>query len=72
MRSLYLNAITNLTAILSAVDLDPKVDISTELCFLLSHITGAWLQKINMPVYDDLVTFFMHYLHLQNSAWTSV
>ena len=56
-RSLYRNAITNSTAILSAVNSDTEIDVSTELCFLLSHITGARLQNINVPGCDRLVTF---------------
>ena len=57
MRRFYHNTITNLTAILIAVNLDPEVNVSTEFCFLLSHITGAWLQNINMPVCDHLINF---------------
>ena len=53
--SLYHNAITNLTVSLSAVKSDPKVNVLTEFCFLLSHITGALLQNINMHVFDYLV-----------------
>ena len=56
MRSLYHNAITNSTASLSAVNSDPKVDVWTELCFLLSHTTGDRLSNINIPVCDCLVT----------------
>ena len=56
MRSLYYNAITNSAVRLSAANLDPKVNVSTEFCFLLIHITSAWLQNINMPVCDHLVT----------------
>ena len=56
MSSLYRNAITNSTASLSAVNLDMKFDILTELFFLLSHITGDWLQNINIPVCYRLVT----------------
>ena len=33
-----------------------EVDVSNEFCFLLSHITGAWLQNINMPVFGRLAT----------------
>ena len=58
MHSLYYNAITNLTASLSTVNLNTKVDVSTELCFLLRHITGARLQNINIPVCDRLVTLY--------------
>ena len=50
MRSFYCSTITNLTANLSGVNSDLKVGVLTELCFLLSHITGAWLQNINMHV----------------------
>ena len=50
MRSLYHNAITKSTVSLSAVNSDPKVDVLTKFCFLLSHITGARLQNINIPV----------------------
>ena len=56
MRSLYCNAITDSTASLSAVNSDSKDYVSTKLCFLLSHITGARLQNINMPVCGCLVT----------------
>ena len=56
MRSLYYNVITNLTAILRAVNLDPKVDVSVEFCFLLSHKTGAQLQNTNVPLFDFLVS----------------
>ena len=55
MRRLYCNAITNSTASLSAVNLDPKVDVSTKFYFLTIHITGSWWQNINMPVCDCLV-----------------
>ena len=56
MRSLYHNAITKSTVSLSAVNSDPKVDVLTKFCFLLSHITGARLQNINIPVFYRLVT----------------
>ena len=55
MRKLYRNAMTNSTVSLSAVNSDPKVDVSSEFCFLLSHITGARLQNINMPIFDRIV-----------------
>ena len=58
MRSLYRNAITNLTARLSAVNSDHKVNFSTEFYFLLSHITGARLHNFNMSVCDRLVTLY--------------
>ena len=58
MRSLYRNAITNLTARLSAVNSDPKVNFSTEFYFLLSHITGARLHNFNISVCDRLVTLY--------------
>ena len=56
MRSLYYNAITNWDASSNTLNSDPKVDVSAELCFLLSHITVTWLQNINMPVCYQLVT----------------
>ena len=63
---------TNLTASLSAVNSDPKVDILTKLCFLLRHITGAWFDNINIPVCDCIVNFLTHDMHLQNSMRTLV
>ena len=56
MHILYHNVRTNSTVSLSAVNLDPKSDVLTELCLLLSHITGAQLQNSNMPVFDCLIT----------------
>ena len=72
MRRLYCNAVTNSTTSLSTVKLDPKVNILTKFCFLLSHITGSWLQNINMTVCDCLVTFYDARSSSSNSAWTSV
>ena len=57
MRRLYRNALTISTVSLSTVNSDPKFVVSIKLYFLLRHITGARLQKINMPVCDRLVTF---------------
>ena len=56
MRNFYRNVLTNSTASLSAVNLDPKFDVSTEICFLLNHRTGSRLHNINMFVWDRIVT----------------
>ena len=49
IRNLYLRASTCSVAILSAIILDEKVEVSTVFCLLEYQLTGHWLQKIMMP-----------------------
>jgi hypothetical protein len=56
IRNLYRKASIISTAFFIAVNSDPKVDASTELCLLLNHIAGALLQNKRIPVCDRLVS----------------
>jgi hypothetical protein len=56
IRSLYLNASTNSTAILAAIKSKPKVEDSTVFCHFENQRIGAVLQKIMIPVWERCVT----------------
>ena len=58
IRNLYRKPIINSVPIFKATYSEPKVDVSTVFYLVEYHKIGAMLQKINIPVWDLLVTLF--------------